>query len=137
MEPGTKTSKSSCVLEMRGQPEVSTGSPLDWKSQSELPDVLLGYKESKIGPCGGVDALQNEKTAHRGAGNVEATASTTIERSDLRDFIGCHSRRAHIRRERWQLLESDHCNPERKRKRRARERKKKMLQAQPSEEKKW
>jgi hypothetical protein len=33
----------------------STGSPLDWKSQSELPDVVLGLKESKIGPCGGVD----------------------------------------------------------------------------------
>jgi hypothetical protein len=36
-------------------------SPLDWKSQSELPDMLLGYTESKTGPCGEVDPLQNEK----------------------------------------------------------------------------
>jgi hypothetical protein len=64
VEPGTDTSRSSCVLETRGQPEESTGSPLDWKSLSELPDVLLGYKESKIGPCGRVDPLQNGKKLH-------------------------------------------------------------------------
>jgi hypothetical protein len=29
--------------------------------RSELPEVLLGHKESKIGPCGGVDSLQNRK----------------------------------------------------------------------------
>jgi hypothetical protein len=46
---------------MRGQPEESTGSPLDWKWRSELPDVLLGRKESKIGPCGELDRLQNGK----------------------------------------------------------------------------
>jgi hypothetical protein len=75
MEPGTKTSRRSCVLETRGQPEEPTGSPLDWKLQSELPDVLLGYKESKIGPCGGVDLLQTEKNARRGgASNVEGLA---------------------------------------------------------------
>jgi hypothetical protein len=62
MEPGTELSRSSYVLEMRGQPEESTGCPLDWKSRSELPDVLLGYKESKIGPCGGVDPLKNKQT---------------------------------------------------------------------------
>jgi hypothetical protein len=69
-------------LETRGQPEESTGSPLDWKSRSELPDELLGYKESTIGPCGGNDPLQNEKkTAYRGgAGNVEASAPTTTDR---------------------------------------------------------
>jgi hypothetical protein len=27
----------------------------------ELPDVLLGYRESKIGPCGGVDPLKKKK----------------------------------------------------------------------------
>jgi hypothetical protein len=59
-KPITETSRS-CVLETWGQPEESTGSLLDWKSGSELPDVLLGYKESKIGPCGGVDPLQNRK----------------------------------------------------------------------------
>jgi hypothetical protein len=64
MEPGTETSRSSCILETRGQPEESTGSPLDWKSQSELPDVLLGYKELRIRSCGGVDPLQNEKILH-------------------------------------------------------------------------
>jgi hypothetical protein len=61
MEPGAETSRISCVLETRGQPEKSTGSPLDWKSRSELPGVLLGYKESKIGPYGWDDSLQNEK----------------------------------------------------------------------------
>jgi hypothetical protein len=61
MEPGTKTSRSICVLEMRGQPEESTGSPPDRKSRNELPHVLLGYKESKIGPCGGLDPVQNKK----------------------------------------------------------------------------
>jgi hypothetical protein len=84
MEPGTETSRRICVLETRGQPEESTGSPLDWKSRSEFPDVLLGYKESKIGPCGGVDPLQKEKEiAQRGgAGNVEAAAPTSAERID-------------------------------------------------------
>jgi hypothetical protein len=64
MEPGTETSRSSCVLETRGLPEESTGSLQDWKSRSELPDVLLGYKESKIGPCGRVDPLKNGKKLH-------------------------------------------------------------------------
>jgi hypothetical protein len=84
VEPGAETSRSSCILETRGQPEECTGSPLYWKLRSELPDVLLGYKELKIGPCGGVDPLQNEKeTAHRGgASNVEAPAPTLTERSD-------------------------------------------------------
>jgi hypothetical protein len=76
MEPGTETSMSSCVLETRGQPEESTGSPLDWKSRREFPDVLLSCKKSKIGLSGGVDPLQmKKKTAQREvAGNVEAPA---------------------------------------------------------------
>jgi hypothetical protein len=62
-------------LETRGQPEESTGSPLDRKSRGGLPYVLLGYKESNIGLYGGIDPLQSEKTAHRGA-----PAPTTTER---------------------------------------------------------
>jgi hypothetical protein len=81
MEPGIKMSRSSCTLETRAQPEKSTGNPLDWKSRSKLSDVLLGYKESKIGPCGGVNHQQNEKkkTAHRGASNAEAPAPPLLK----------------------------------------------------------
>jgi hypothetical protein len=66
---------------------------------------------------------KTEKTAHRGgAGNVEAPSPTATERSDRQNFIGYCSGRAHIRTERWQWLESDHCNPEKTNKRRERER---------------
>jgi hypothetical protein len=62
---------------MRGQPEESTGSLLDGKSRSELSDILLGYKESKIGPCGGVDTLQNEKK--RGNTEPERERENTLQ----------------------------------------------------------
>jgi hypothetical protein len=65
----------------RTEPEESTESPLDWKLKSEVPDVLLGYKESKIGYCGGVVPSRTKETAQRaGAGNVEAPALITTER---------------------------------------------------------
>jgi hypothetical protein len=51
----------------------------------------LGCTELKTGPCGGVDLLQNEKkkqSVHRGAGNVEAHASTATERRIDRTLSG-------------------------------------------------
>jgi hypothetical protein len=50
---------------------------------------------------------------------------------ERKDFIGCRLGRAHIRRERWQWLENDHCNPEKEtdNKRKHRAQKKKTLQA--------
>jgi hypothetical protein len=83
MGSGTETSRNSCVLETRGEPEESTGSPLDWKSRSELPDAQLGYKESNIGTCGGADPLQNGKTdSEQGPVMEKHRPSTTTERID-------------------------------------------------------
>jgi hypothetical protein len=38
-----------------------TGRLLDWRSRSELTDLLLGYEEWCTGHCGGVDPLRNGK----------------------------------------------------------------------------
>jgi hypothetical protein len=50
----------------------SSGKPWDWSSGSEQTGHPAGYKESRIGPCGWVDLLQNEKetpqVTMRGAG---------------------------------------------------------------------
>jgi hypothetical protein len=98
MEPGTETSRSSCVLETRGQPGESTGNPLDWKLGSKLPDVLLGFKESKMVLVkGSTPSKKKKKPAHRGgAGNIEAPAPTTTE--GINKTIGCCTGQAHVRR---------------------------------------
>jgi hypothetical protein len=85
------------------------------------------WRGSRATPKRGKNIAQREE-----AGNVEALASTTTERIDR-----CRSGRAHVRRERWQWLESDHRNPEKPTRGNTEpesEEKKKTLQAEPSEE---
>jgi hypothetical protein len=79
--------KEQLQLGNEGQPEESTGSPLDWKSRSELPDVLLATKNKRLDLVEG--STPSKKTAHTtGAGNVEAPAPTTTERRIVRALSG-------------------------------------------------
>jgi hypothetical protein len=71
-----------------------------WAKKNQRFDLVEGSTPSK-------------KTAVRGgAGNVKAPPTPTKDRK--RDFIGCRSVRAHIRRERCHWLEKDHRHPEKK-----------------------
>jgi hypothetical protein len=48
-------------LEASGKSTRPSGKEIDGKSQRKLRHLLSYYKEVNIGPCGGVDPLQNEK----------------------------------------------------------------------------
>jgi hypothetical protein len=55
-----------------------SGKLRDWESPSELPDLLLHYKGSRNGHCGGTNPLRsdrrnNVKARKTGCGGVPAT----------------------------------------------------------------
>jgi hypothetical protein len=80
---------------------------------NELPDLLRDAKDQELDLVVGSTPSKTEKyTAGRaGGGNVEAPTPNVTERKKKKDnnngegidrtISGCHSGRAHIRRERW------------------------------------
>jgi hypothetical protein len=83
MEPGSKTSRNSCVIETRGQPEnlqKSTG----LKIAKWIARCTVGLQRIKDWTLWrSQPPPKQKKNAHRGgAGNVEALTPTTSERTD-------------------------------------------------------
>jgi hypothetical protein len=69
----------------RGINRKSTGLEI----AKRIARVLLGQKESEIGPCGGVDPSKTKKKTpvRGGAGNVKASAPTT--RTEREGTLSC------------------------------------------------
>jgi hypothetical protein len=68
IDPGTETSRSSCVLQRN----------LGWKWRSELPPVLLGYKNQRfdlVEESTPSKTKEKESAQRGGAGSIEALAA--------------------------------------------------------------
>jgi hypothetical protein len=64
-KPRIEISRTSYGLEARGNSKRPSGGQRDWKSQSNLPNLMFNFKEVNTGRCGGVDPLRNEKMKQR------------------------------------------------------------------------
>jgi hypothetical protein len=104
----------SCGLRMRRQPSESSRKPPDCRSLSKKTDLLSSYWRWGIGHCGGVNPLKKKKKNCTYRRWLCRSTGPHHYWDNCQNFIGCHSGRTHVRKERWQWLESDHHNPEKK-----------------------